>query len=106
LPQFEARSSLRTWVLRIAHNVAASHIARSIRHRSRQTESLVALEDGPDDVGTEEAVDRRALIERIAAFVRGLRPIDRQVLLLYLEGIDQREIGEITGITTAHVSTK
>src|ERR1019366_370354 len=33
LPSFEGRSSMRTWVYRVAHNVAASHVVKRQRDR-------------------------------------------------------------------------
>jgi RNA polymerase sigma-70 factor (ECF subfamily) len=35
-----------------------------------------------------------------------LRPHDRQIILLYLEGIDAAAIGEITGFSPGNVATK
>ena len=42
LEQFDSRCSLRTWVYRVAHNVATSHVVRQRRSRSRE---LVTLEE-------------------------------------------------------------
>src|ERR1700704_3325719 len=39
--QYDGRCSLRTWIYRIAHHVAASHVIRARRTRS----ALVSLED-------------------------------------------------------------
>src|SRR5262245_10202471 len=47
LPHFEERASLRTWVFRIAHNVAASHVAKRRRDRGRTMAPLSALEEIP-----------------------------------------------------------
>jgi len=35
-----------------------------------------------------------------------LKPIERQVILLYLEGTDAASIAEITGISAGNVATK
>src|SRR5688500_7596132 len=42
LPGFEGRSSLRTWVYRVAHNVATTHC---IRARRSQREAWVSIEE-------------------------------------------------------------
>lgn len=38
--------------------------------------------------------------------IRKLRPVDRQTILLYLEGEDAASIGAITGMTATAVSTE
>jgi len=38
--------------------------------------------------------------------VQSLKPLDRQVILSYLEGLDAASIGEITGISPGNVATK
>ena len=35
-----------------------------------------------------------------------LKPADRQVILMYLEGLDAASIGEITGMSSGNVATK
>jgi RNA polymerase sigma-70 factor (ECF subfamily) len=35
-----------------------------------------------------------------------LTPLDRQVIVLYLEGIEAASIGEITGLSASNVATK
>ena len=35
-----------------------------------------------------------------------LEPLDRRVILLYLEGVDGASIGEITGLSARKVATK
>jgi RNA polymerase sigma-70 factor (ECF subfamily) len=42
---------------------------------------------------------------RIAA-CRCLKPLDRQVVLLYLEGLDAVSIGEVTGSSPGSIATK
>src|SRR5580698_3153775 len=78
---FDGRCSLRTWVYRIAHNVGASHVVRSRRLSSRLTdlEKLEAEVPGTD----KEQVDRRLLAARILDLIRRLKPMDRQIIMLY-----------------------
>ena len=103
---FDGGCSLRTWVYRVAHNVAASHVIRDRRHRSRQLVSLDELESVPDALDPERAVTQKILLERLMALVQQLKPIDRQVMLLYLEGESGASIGEITGLSAGNVATK
>jgi RNA polymerase sigma-70 factor (ECF subfamily) len=43
---------------------------------------------------------------RLLALVQRLKPLDRQVILSYLEGMDATAIGEITGLAPGNVATK
>jgi RNA polymerase sigma-70 factor (ECF subfamily) len=38
--------------------------------------------------------------------IHALAPLDRQVILLYLEGMDGSAIGDITGLSSGNVATK
>lgn len=50
--------------------------------------------------------DRVRDLERLQALVRCLKPLDRQLMLLYLEGVDAASIGEVTGLSAGNVATK
>jgi RNA polymerase sigma-70 factor, ECF subfamily len=52
------------------------------------------------------AIDRNEVLQKLFALIRQLNPLDRQIILLYLEGIDAASIGEITGISSGNVATK
>ena len=43
---------------------------------------------------------------RMTPQVRRLKPMDRQLMLLYLEGVDAASIGEVTGLSASNVATK
>ncbi len=104
LGSFDGRCSLRTWVYRVAHNVGASHVVRSRRLRPRLTdlEKLEAEMPAFDEV----QVDRQFVSARIFDLVRRLKPLDRQIIMLYLEGEEAGPIAEVTGLSPANVATK
>jgi len=106
---FDGRCSLRTWVYRIAHNVAVSHILRSRKARSLRLLSLEELEESEwpvvsnSDMGPLES---QQLLRQVYGMIQRLNPADRQIITLYLEGMDAASIGEITGISSGYAATK
>jgi RNA polymerase sigma-70 factor, ECF subfamily len=106
LEKFDGRCSLRTWVYRVAHNTATSHVMQQARTRASTMVGIDALEELPDVNATEENSDQRVALERLLALIQKLKPVDRQVIVSYLEGMDAASIGEITGISAGNVATK
>src|SRR5471030_876923 len=103
---YKEQCSLRTWVYRIAHNVSVTHIQRSLK-----TVERIHLDDGEADevVDEQSAIDiteRRLDLQRLLALIHRLAPLDRQIMLLYLEDLDAAGIGDITGISARNVATK
>jgi len=101
--RFDARCSARTWVYRVAHNVAASHVIRE-RRTFTQLVSLEELERLPDQATF--AADDHMNLERLSALIQKLKPLDRQVIVSYLEDMDAAAIGEITGLSPASVAMR
>ncbi len=106
LAKFSSECSLRTWVYRIAHNVAASHVLKYRRASQRTWLSLDQLENTPDHPDPAALLERRITLEQLYHLVQDLQSVDRTVILLYLEGLDATAIGEITGISSANAATK
>jgi RNA polymerase sigma-70 factor (ECF subfamily) len=106
LARFDGRCSLRTWVYRVAHNTATSRVLRPLTHAP----TLVAIDDTLESLAEapveERELDERRALERLHAMIRQLKPLDRQVMLLYLEQIDAASIAEITGLSAANVAQK
>ena len=102
---FGQRCSLRTWVYQVAHNTAASHVIRQRRIHAVLV-SLEEIESAPVKDESALAVDRRTALDRLLRVIQRLKPMDRQVILSYLEGMDAGSIGEITGISPANVAMK
>lgn len=103
---FEGGCSVRTWVYRVAHNVAASHSLTRIRSKPERQSTLDDLPDiaAPSDVETEAG--NRQLVEALLTAIRRLKPPDAQVMLLYLEDLSAAEVGEVTGLSAGAVSVR
>jgi RNA polymerase sigma-70 factor, ECF subfamily len=105
LPAFGGRCSLRTWVYRVAHNAAATHVLR----QRRVAKNLVSLDDieiASEAPGADAALDEARMLERMYALVLRLKPIDREIFVLYLEGMSVEEMAEISGLSHTNTRTK
>ena len=105
LKAFDHRCSLRTWVYRIANNVGADHIARRRKVSERFVE-LEALSIDPTAYAGEAKERRRQELAELQSLIHRLAPLDRQIILLYLEGATSAEIAEVTGLTPGNTATK
>ena len=45
-------------------------------------------------------------LERLSALIQQLKPLDRQVIISYLEDMEAASIGEITGLSSANVAMR
>jgi RNA polymerase sigma-70 factor (ECF subfamily) len=102
---FDRRCSLRTWVYRIAHNVATGHVIRRRRTRNRLV-SIENIETLPGSEHGELAAGQTEALERLSMLIQRLKPIDRQIIVSYLEGLDAHSMSEITGLSPANISMK
>lgn len=103
---FDGRCSLSTWVWRVAHNRATSHM---LAHRRRNARGWTSIEDvdlATDAPSPFDATESDRAMALILSIIDRLDPPDRQILLLYLEGIASAEIGEVTGVSPDSVTTK
>ena len=106
IPRFRGDASERSWLYRIAHNVAIS-ASTKVRRRGKTEETIPQGIDYPSRTPTSEqellvAEKRVLLLEGI----RSLSALDRQVVLLHLEGLNYAQIEEISGITQSAIASR
>jgi RNA polymerase sigma factor (sigma-70 family) len=103
LQRFRGESSLKTFVLRVAHNRGLSHAWR----RSKLTPLEREADDLPDP--RPSADEQVAASQRTEQFLRHMRILplgQREVLALALEGLPHAEIAVIVGITAENVAVR
>jgi RNA polymerase sigma-70 factor (ECF subfamily) len=102
---FDGRCSLKTWTFRVAHNTAVSYVNRE-RRKNTGFVSLEEIEQTAPSEDREPNIDRQRALHRLSQLIRALKPLDRQIMISYLEDMDTATIAEITGLTPANVGMK
>jgi RNA polymerase sigma factor (sigma-70 family) len=103
LPRFRGECSMRTFVFRIAHNRALTHVWR----RGARTLDVSEAENVRDPAESPESqTARRQQRERLDDAIRRLPVVHRQVLMLALEDLTHAEIGGVLGIRENAVAVR
>jgi RNA polymerase sigma factor (sigma-70 family) len=104
LPRFRGDCSERTFVFRIAHNRAVSHIDYSQRrHVETLDEDAPFAAPGPDP---ELSLSQQQRYERLRNAVQDLPIALRQVVVLTLEGMSNADVADIVGISENNVAVR
>jgi RNA polymerase sigma-70 factor (ECF subfamily) len=104
LPGFRGECSERTFVFRIAHNRAVSHVDHFHRRQADTLDEDAPLASpGPDP---EHSLSMQQRHDRLRAAVQALPIGLRQVVVLTLEGLSNADVAEITGITENNVAVR
>jgi len=97
--KFDERFS--TWIYRIALNVAISF------YRRENTRTRYVISDEQHLLeAIDEAKDQPEEIRFLYEFIDGLDPLNKALVLLYLDGNNYQEIAEVLGISETNVATK
>lgn len=95
---FKMLSGIDTWIWKVSFNTCISSERKKKKHKTIPLSMDIDLFQDKDD----ESKQIRQLYQRI----HRLKPLDRAIVLLWLEGISYEEIGAIVGISTKNVSVR
>ena len=106
LPRFRGAASERTWLYRIAHNVALTYVHKARRYAGPLdcSEGVLDALAAADDVEGQAA--RAEQQQRLLTAVSRLPLDDRRLVLLYLEGLTGAEMAAGLGISEANAATR
>ncbi|MBV6507201.1 MAG: ECF RNA polymerase sigma factor SigH [Acidimicrobiales bacterium] len=103
LPRFRGESSLRAWVLRIAHNTSISALRR-------RRDEYMAPDMMPEQIaaeGVEARVEGREELARLRGALDALDDLSRSMVVLReLEGLSYQEISEMLAVPLPTVKTR
>ncbi|WP_417359219.1 RNA polymerase sigma factor [Galbibacter sp.] len=97
LGKFRNESNIGTWIFRIASNTCLRHI--EVEGRIKKTSLVI-------DVKEEKAISIEPQIQFLYQCISELKEIDRIVISLELEEINQAEIAKIVGLSEVNVRVK
>lgn len=105
LPRFNKQSSIKTYILKIAHNRAVSHVIQQTKHKDVVDLGEQSVDDFDDqnNLSPEQSSSQAQQVNALLQAVRKLPIKPRQVVTLSLEGLSYQEISEVTGMTTSLV---
>ncbi len=98
---FQQKSSLSTWMYRVAMNVAIQHLKMT-----KRIVSTVPLNEqflNFEDIDNSEIEKKWELLKR---HIDNLNLLDKGIIILYLDNKNHEEIAHIIGISTSKVGTK
>lgn len=99
LPSFRADSSIRTWVYRIALNTCVSMLR--VRSKQPPQTSLDEVILVPD-----QSQEKKEAIKELYECIATLGPIDRAIVMMWLDEYSYEEIAETIGLRRNNVATR
>ena len=102
LPRFRGESSLRTFVLRVAHNRGITFALRHRRLEHLPEEGRLA---DPAPLAEDRLIEEQHR-DRLFRAIRRLPEAQRQAVMLRLEGLSQREIAELQDTSEGNVGAR
>ena len=103
-PGYDPKQRFSTWMYRIALNVGISHLRGAGRRERVLTPLDEAAHEAADPAGDSHETGQQ--VRMLLALIGTFEPLDRALLLLYLEERSTREMAEILGIGESNVTTK
>lgn len=104
---FKNKSKVSTWIYRVVVNTCLSGIRNDKRRKGlidhSKTPEELHIADFPTQETDQEAARK---VEFFRQFMQQLPGLDRMLVSIYLEGLDTREMAEITGLSEANVRVK
>lgn len=101
-PSFKGNSKVSTWFYRVALNISLKTKRKRDNNKLLFIEELITFDTNIFD----STPDDRSAIHLLYKCIEELNPINKAIILLYLENKTNGEIAEITGFSLTNVSTR
>jgi RNA polymerase sigma factor (sigma-70 family) len=103
IPAFRGQAKPTSYLYRVCHNAALlwTRTEKNYRRRVDQFSALASNDSSPhSDALTEER------LAKLYSSIRQLKPLDRSLILMSLDGVSYREMAEVLGLSESNVGVK
>jgi RNA polymerase sigma factor (sigma-70 family) len=97
-PSFEGRSKFSTWLYRVALNTALYQ-----NRKNKFAGKLTGLEAIENTANDDPENEKRTMLYTA---IGQLDPMEKSIVILYLDDLSYREISEVTGLTENNIGVK
>lgn len=103
IPAFRGQAKPTTYLYRVSHNAALLWI-RTEKNYRRRVEQFGATAPSEFAGEPDSLTDER--LRKLYSAIRQLKPVDRSLILLSLDGLSYREMAEVLGLSESNVGVK
>jgi RNA polymerase sigma-70 factor, ECF subfamily len=101
-PGFKGEAKFSTWMYKVAMNTAISQLRKS----SKAVKEEPLPDHLPEIASTNEEAQLEDKMKMLYAVINQLSPVDKAIILLYLDDNSYEQIAAVTGFTKTNVSVR
>jgi RNA polymerase sigma factor (sigma-70 family) len=102
LDKFKGDSSIKTYVLRVAHNKAITHVAYHAKQPRNDSYCEMESPEPSHKPSAVEQIDQQQKIQMMLGQIRQMPIQTRQVVTMSMEGLSYDEIADACGISSSN----
>ena len=103
IPAFRGQAKPSTYLYRVSHNAALMWVRTEKNYRRRveqfSTSAHIDSTDTPDPLADER-------LAQIYSAIHQLKPLERSLMLLSLDGLSYRDMAEVLGLSESNIGVK
>lgn len=99
-PGFQRNAKFSTWMYKVCLNTALTNLKRAKRNRNE------SISDAHNQIPDEPIAEQEQNIAMLHKMLEKLSPLNKSIVLLYLEDLHYDEISAITGLSRSNVSVR
>ena len=103
IPAFRGQAKPTTYLYRVCHNAALLWV-RTEKNYKRRVEQFGSFSPGGFSADSDSVTDER--VAKLYAAIRLLKPVDRSLILMSLDGLTYREMGEVLGLSESNTGVR
>ena len=103
IPAFRGQAKPSTYLYRVSHNAALLWTRTEKNYQKRITRFSAWVPD--DSAHVKDSLEEERLAHLYSA-IRELKPLDRSLILMSLDGVSYRDLAEVLGLSESNVGVK